>query len=434
MTHQTNAMTSSSTPAASRYITHIKTPSGNQFEMILPPPLPRLRRSLARIAAALALICFTSACTWASQGQPWVIAGPRSAALLPAWSEDSALGLRTALAAQCAHPERVGRQWPELCRELRALPALATDTTSDTDLRRWISNRFDAWAITTDRGGARGLLTGYFEPVFAGSLRRELPGQTPLYAPPDKLGKRLPFATREQLSRLHLEPAQTAADSAGLRSEMADRVIAWLDDPVDAFFLSIQGSGRIRLRDGTLLRIGYAGHNGHEYVAIGRPLIERGEIARSSMSAQAIRQWLADNPDQAEATMNLNPRYIFFRKLPAPKQALGNTIAGPIGSLGVALTAGRSVATDPKYLPAGNLFYLTSKTRHGQPQMARLTVSQDTGSAIRGAVRADLFTGTGASAGDQAGRLRHPMQLWLLWPKGRQPPGRLPVLQADLDD
>ncbi len=383
------------------------------------------------VLAALILTGLTSACTWASQGQPWVIAGPRSASQLPAWSQDSALGLRVALDAQCQYPQRMGYPWPTLCRELSAIPAQDAGSLSDQPLRHWISNRFDAWAISSDQGGARGLLTGYFEPVFPGSLQRERESQTPLYAPPDDLAARVPFITREQINQLH--QADSALPPAGLQAEMADKVLVWLDDPVDAFFLSIQGSGRIRLRDGSLLRLGYAGNNGHDYLAIGKPLIESGEIRRSNMSAQAIRQWLTDNPQRAEAMMNRNPRYIFFRELPTAKQNFGSA-TGPIGSLGVALTAGRSLATDPAYLPAGNLFYLTSWSGPGKPSMARLAVSQDTGSAIRGAVRADLFTGTGESAGDLAGRLRDAMQLWLLWPKGLQPPGRMPVAQVDLDD
>lgn len=395
------------------------------------PAAPAWLRPAPALLAALILTGLTSACTWASQGQPWVIAGPRPASQLPAWSEDSALGLRTALQAQCSHPQRMGYPWPALCRELQTLPARDADSLTDRPLRQWISNRFDAWAISSDRGAARGLLTGYFEPVFRGSLQRERQDQTPLYAPPADLSARLPFLTREQIDQLHRMDGAPVPSS--LQAEMARNVMVWLDNPVDAFFLSIQGSGRIRLRDGSLMRLGYAGNNGHDYLAIGKPLIKTGEIERSRMSAQAIRQWLTENPARAQAMMNRNPRYIFFRELKTDRQQFAGA-TGPIGSLGVALTAGRSLATDPAYLPAGNLFYLTSWSRPGKPTIARLAVSQDTGSAIRGAVRADLFTGTGESAGDLAGRLRDAMQLWLLWPKGLRPPGRMPIAQVDLDD
>jgi len=314
----------------------------------------------------------------------------------------------------------------------------------------WINDRFDAWPIAEPNGAARGLLTGYFEPVFNGSLQRESTDQVPLYAVPPDLIAGQPYASREQISRLHDQREPKTAALPEMPMAMLGRELVWLDDPIDAFFLHIQGSGRVKLRDGRLLRLGYAANNGHDYVAIGRTLIERGEIDRASMSAQAIRQWLAANPAQAAGVMNQNPRYIFFRRLPSAEQKTSKQVAthttvetagpatpiGPIGSLGVALTPGRSLATDPRYLPPGALLYMRAAA-HSQginEPLARLAVNQDTGSAIRGAVRADLFTGTGESAGDFAGKLKEPLQLWLLWPKGLLPPGYSPVLQADLDD
>lgn len=440
MTHQTKPPTSNKTPAASKYITHIS-PSPKSVKPAILSLGKAIRCITPGIVIAASLLLSTSACTWAGQAQPWVTAGPQALGHLPNWASESTAGLRPALQAQCQSPARLGNPWPTLCTELAKLaPA---HSKSDPALRVWIKERFDAWAVTTTGGGAKGLLTGYFEPIYSGSLTRESDQQTPLYAPPDSIASKTVFATRAQINRLHRHPLvnahapPTEDTNQALNNPAAKligREIAWLDDPVDAFFLHIQGSGRIKLRDNTQLRVGYAGNNGHRYLAIGRPLIRRGAIKREAISAQAIRGWLTKNSNQAQSVMNLNPRYIFFRPLPADKSTFSD---GPIGSLGVALTPGRSLATDPGFLPKGTLVYLSSSPDNvsatRQP-LARLAVSQDTGSAIRGAVRADLFTGTGESAGDLAGRLRDPMQLWLLWPKGIEPPGRLPYKRADLDD
>lgn len=415
------------------------------------PRLPFARTGFLSLIIGFSLL--SSACSWAGQGQPWVSGGPTRTHLLPAWSQESAGGLRPALQAQCERAKRLKAPWPKLCEELAGLaPAdrqgkTAQARLADRQLLRWINHRFDAWPIADPNGAARGLLTGYFEPVFNGSLQRESVNQVPLYAVPPDLVAGQPYATREQITRLDDKSDAGKAASPEISTAMQGRELVWLDDPIDAFFLHIQGSGRVKLRDGRLLRVGYAANNGHDYVAIGRVLIERSEISRASMSAQAIRQWLATNPDQATDVMNQNPRYIFFRRLPSKEGSASRQVAshasvettgpiGPIGSLGVALTPGRSLATDPRYLPPGALLYMRAAARsHGLNEpLARLAVNQDTGSAIRGAVRADLFTGTGESAGDIAGRLKEPLQLWLLWPKGLLPPGYSPVLQADLDD
>ena len=413
-------------------------------------------RSLLPILTGIALATVAASCTWANQAQPWVHAGPRSLTVLPDWAHESTAGLRQALLAQCRVAPRLGAPWPALCAELSALAPGQDD--SDPALRDWISQRFDAWAVTAPNGAARGLLTGYFEPVVTGSRQRESAEQTPLYAPPVGRDPARPFAPRAQIARLQASaeaagelPASDRPDGAPdpvldpIATALQGRELVWLDDPIDAFFLQIQGSGRVQLRDGSEMRVGYAGNNGHKYFAIGRALIDRGAISRAEMSAQAIRHWLATHPDQAQAVMNLNPRYIFFRELPAPKATFGSeqqaqavAAPGPIGSLGVALTPGRSLATDPAFLPAGTLVYLATRpnTDNGtaNPMLGRLAVSQDTGSAIRGAVRADLFTGTGAAAGAQAGTLRDPLQIWLLWPRGVRPAGKLPFARVDLDD
>ncbi|MEX2454364.1 MAG: MltA domain-containing protein, partial [Rhodospirillaceae bacterium] len=191
--------------------------------------------------------------------------------------------------------------------------------------------------------------------------------------------------------------------------------LAWVDSAADAFFLHIQGSGRIRLPDGSILRVGYADANGHVYTAIGRDLIARGAIPREEMSMQAIRTWLAAHPDEGIELMRSNRSFVFFRELTGP---------GPVGAQGVPLTPGRSLAVDRNLLPLGVPVWLdtTLPDANGTP-FRRLMVAQDTGGAIRGAVRGDVFWGAGAEAADRAGKMKQTGRYWLLRPRSPAPAG-----------
>ncbi len=193
--------------------------------------------------------------------------------------------------------------------------------------------------------------------------------------------------------------------------------LLWVDDPVDAFFLQIQGSGRVRLAEGGWVRVGFAGHNGHPYRSIGRVLIERGELDAESASLDGIRAWLRDHPEQARALMAENARYVFFRELPGD---------GPVGAEGTVLTPGRSLAVDRRFVPLGVPVWVDAADPAGRAApVRRLLVAQDTGGAIRGPVRGDLYWGTGEAAGRIAGRMRHRGTYYLLLPVGR--PDRLEV-------
>ncbi len=378
------------------------------------------------VLLASSLLSGSAACAWLDRGEPWVSAGPLPVNWLAGWQHETAGGLRQALLAQCDSPQQLTARWTGLCRELADLPpADAGATAADPPVRAWVESRFDAWVLTSPNGGSTGLLTGYYEPVVRGSRVRLNDRQVPLYAPPSGWsGER--FADRAAIVAGHQE------------SLLAGRELLWIDDPVDAFFLQIQGSGRVILPDGQVVRVGFAAHNGHDYVAIGKVLVERGAIHRRDLSAQAIRRWLQDHPDQAQAVMNLNPRYVFFRLMD------GDAVnQGPIGSLGVPLTPHRSVAADRRYLPPGALVYLHSRPalaasapdgQVGRATPFGLALNQDSGGAIRGAVRADLYTGTGEAAGELAGQLRERLQMWLLWPKGAMPPGKIPFARPDGDD
>jgi len=191
--------------------------------------------------------------------------------------------------------------------------------------------------------------------------------------------------------------------------------IVYVDDAVEAFFLQIQGSGRVRLESGEELRIGYADQNGHPYQSIGRYLVEQGELKLGEASLQGIQAWARANPGRVVELLNQNPSYVFFRELPPAD-------TGPIGSLGVPLTAERSLAVDPRFVPLGAPVYLATTRPNSELPLERLMIAQDTGGAIRGPVRADFFWGTGEDAGLLAGRMRQQGRMWVLLPRGMPVP------------
>lgn len=312
--------------------------------------------------------------------------GPARAAAPSLWHDDDLEGLREAIARQCA-TTRPPPPWPQLCPE-----ALAAGPR----LRDWLDRRMRAAPLTDDDGKADGLVTGYYEIELTGSRRRTAPAQVPLYRKPPATVPGLPLS-RERIER---HP-----------SLLAGNELVWIDDPVDAFFLHVQGAGRVRLRDGGEMRVGYAGDNGLAYRAIGATLVARGALAPGAVDAPAIRAWLRAHPDEARAVMWSNPRYVFFREL--PPMAAGDS---PPGSLGVPLTALRSVAVDPARIAPGSLLWVdTTWPSDGRP-LRRLVLAQDTGAAIRGAVRLDLFFGRGETAARNAGAMKQRARVWVLRP------------------
>jgi membrane-bound lytic murein transglycosylase A len=212
-------------------------------------------------------------------------------------------------------------------------------------------------------------------------------------------------------------PYYTRAEIERGEAPVRGKELFWVDDAVELFFLQVQGSGRVKLPDGETVRVGYAEHNGYPYKSIGRVLIDRGELPADKASMQGIKQWGRQNPDLLPLLLQQNPAYVFFRELPGHEP-------GPIGSLGVALSAGRSIAVDPTMVPLGAPIYLSTTWPLSPRPLNRVVLAQDTGSAIKGAVRADFFWGFGDDAGALAGRMRQPGRMWLLYPRGLTP--RLP--------
>jgi membrane-bound lytic murein transglycosylase A len=344
---------------------------------------------------------------------------------LPGWDADGLAEAIPALLSACraiapllpgatlggndANRRTAGSLTP-LCAEAAALPA-----GDNAAARDFLERRFRPVPLGEDT------LTGYFEPELRGSLTRTPRFATPLYGrPPDLVEVDLgAFAAdlrgRRIVGEVRDGKLQPIPDRAGIvRGALAGRglEIAWVDDPIDAFFLEIQGSGRVRLPDGRLLRVGYAGWNGHPYWAIGRGLVERGIMPRESVTMQSIRGWLATAPTaDAMALMARNPSHVFFRRVELRPEE------GPVGALGAPLVPMRAVAVDRSQVPLGLPVWVVGRDPLTNEPLRRLTVAKDTGGAIRGQARADLFTGWGREAAERAGRMRDSATLYLLVPQ-----------------
>lgn len=290
---------------------------------------------------------------------------------------------------------------------------------------------FEAWFTpyqVTDRGNPEGLFTGYYEPLLHGSRQPDARYRYPILKRPTDLvsvdlglfdpelkGRRV--AGRVAQDRLIPYHDRASIEEGALAGRALE--LFWVDDPVSKFFLEIQGSGQVRLPDGATVRVGYADQNGHPYRAIGKDLIEVGAIPKEQVSMQTIRAWLQANPDQAPAMMARNRSYVFFR------EQSDQAAPGPLGAQNVPLTPGRSLAVDRKFLPLGAPVWLdaTAPYPEGERPLRRLLVAQDTGGAIRGPVRGDVFWGAGQEAEHLAGHMKHTGRLFILLPRSLAPTG-----------
>ena len=299
---------------------------------------------------------------------------------LEGWAEDDHGAALDVFLETC--PDLDARDWQSLC-------ALAQ---SQPDARTFFELFFRPVLI---EDGGPALFTGYFEPELDGSRRPSLRYRYPVYRVPPELPAGRPWLTRRQIL------TSGVLEGRGLE-------IAWVDDPVELFFLQIQGSGRIRLDDGSVIRVGYGGANGHPYRSIGQELVRRGIYSAHQVSAQVIRAWVRRNPAAGEELLYHNPSYVFFREVTDVPPG-----RGPLGAMNRSVTALRSVAVDPAHVPLGAPVWIE---KDGAEPMRRLMVAQDTGSAIKGAQRADIFFGTGADAGRRAGKLRDPGRMVVLMP------------------
>lgn len=311
---------------------------------------------------------------------------------------------------------RFGRlaDWQAHCR---AAGAAAGATPEQA--RGFFERRFAPYRVTVG-GAAEGLITGYFEPELRGAWRRNGPYRHPIYkVPRDLVSANLgafdpDWRGRSLAGRLEGRRLVPYADRAAIEAgALAGRglELMWLDDPIDVFFLHVQGSGRVRMSNGDVVRVGFAGRNGLPYTAIGRELVARGAIPADGVSLASIRSWLAANPGEARAVMNLNRSYIFFREIEGDP-------GGPIGAQGVPLTPGRSLAVDRAHWPLGLPVWLTTPDPRDRARpLARLMIAQDTGSAITGPIRGDFFWGAGDEARAAAGRMQERGGFHVLLPR-----------------
>ena len=304
------------------------------------------------------------------------------------------------------------RAWIKSCERSATMPpalstlcpqAMALANADAAGQRAWMYRHLQPYRVESLQGETQGLLTAYYEPVFEASRTPSASFSAPIYAPPANLASRKPWYTRKEMETL---PEAKAA--------LKGKALVYLNDPVDALVLQIQGSGRIRVQqaDGSFRnsRLAFAGTNEQPYKSVGKWLLDQGLTKDASWPG--IKAWLARNPQRQQELLWSNPRMVFFRE-----EALSESDvdAGPRGAQGVALSAGRSIAVDPGSIPYGTPVWISSAGP--QTQLQQLVIAQDTGSAITGAVRADYFAGFGPQAGDLAGRLKQPLQMWVLWPK-----------------
>jgi len=336
---------------------------------------------------------------------------------LPGWTLDDLAGAWPALLESCKAFARQPR-WQAACNAATALG----DKPGAPVIRGFLEARFQPWAVVNPDGSRDGLITGYYEPLIKGSRTRSERYPWPVHGVPRDMltvdfgdlypetrnlrlrgrivgNKVVPYWTRAELDRMPESHAPT---------------LLWAADPIDLFFLQVQGSGRVELPDGSRVRIGYADQNGHPYQSIGRWLIAQGELPVEKASMEGIKKWARENPTRLSELLHANPSYVFFRELPPSP-------GGPVGALGIPLSEERSIAVDPRTIPLGAPVFLATTWPMSDRPLRRLMLAQDTGGAIKGAVRADLFWGFGPGAGAMAGKMRQQGQMWVLLPAGQAP-------------
>lgn len=353
---------------------------------------------------------------------------PVSFSDLDGWNEDSQNQTLTAFAKSCARilkaaPDKtfgLGTTMADWQAPCRNMPDAAT--ASPESARHFFETWFTPYKAS-DNGNENGLFTGYYEASLNGSLTQTGPYQTPLRARPDDLvmvnladfrpelkGQRIAGRVKDG----YLKPYEDrAAIENGKLPAPSDTPLYWIDNPVDVFFLQVQGSGVITLPDGTTQRVGYDGQNGYPYTAIGKELIARGELTKDTVSMQSIRAWLASHPSEAAAVMQKNQSYVFFKKLDT---------TGPVGGEGIVLTPERSMAVDRTIWPYGVPLFIAAKSPDTDQDLQQLMVAQDTGGAIIGVVRGDFFWGYGEQAAHRAGLMKSSGVLWALLPKSAKQP------------
>ncbi len=299
--------------------------------------------------------------------------------------------------------------------------ALEVSAKDGSAIRLFFESFFQPHQLLNQDGSTEGLVTGYYEPLLNGARKKGGKYQTPLHRVPDDMltielgtqyselqGMRL----RGRLVGSKVVPYYSRGELSG-RNHLAGKELLWVDDPIEAFFLQVQGSGRVQLAGSQeVVRLAYANQNGHPYKSIGRYLVDKGEMTLEQASAQRIKAWYAANPARQQELLNANPSYVFFKEEPLPNPGIG-----PKGAMGIPLTTERSIAVDQRFVPLGTPVFLATTMPESELPLQRLVVAQDTGGAIKNPVRADYFWGFGAEAGAKAGKMKQRGHMWLLLPR-----------------
>jgi membrane-bound lytic murein transglycosylase A len=345
---------------------------------------------------------------------PVTILKPADWNALTGWTDDDILPAWDAFLRSCA-VLRNQPLWQETCSQAGTMRG-----QDSAALRQFFESRFVPHQVLNSDGSGDGLITGYYEPLLKGSRKQSKRYRFPLYTTPDELlvvdlSEVYPelknMRLRGRLQGRKVVPYYSRSEIERNAVSLQGKELLWVDDAIDLFFLQIQGSGRVALENGEIVRVGYSEQNGHPYKSVGRLLVERGELPLEKASMQGIKAWGQKNPARLNELLQQNSSFVFFRELPAG-------VPGPLGSLGVPLTAGRSLAIDPRAVPQGAPVFLATTWPNTDRQLHRLMVAQDTGGAIKGNVRADFFWGFGPEAGDQAGKMRQSGRMWVLMPAG----------------
>ncbi len=334
---------------------------------------------------------------------------------LPGWGKENPQEAWDGFLKSCTQV-RSQVVWRQVCELAQAMPP----SPSVALLMRFFEENFTPYQVVNADGTTSGLITGYYEPLLMGARYQSTRYRFPLYRSPEDmivvdLGELYPELKNKRL-RGRLEgnrvvPYLSRADIEDpLKLPLKGKELVWVEDAVESFFLHIQGSGRVQFENGEVMRVGYAEQNGHPFRSVARTLIDRGELKLAETSMQGMKQWARNNPHKVQEFLNTNPSYVFFKELPSD-------LSGPIGTLGVPLTAERSIAVDARVIPLGSPVYLATTHPSTRKPLNRLMLAQDTGGAIAGAVRADFFWGFGDGAGRQAGVMKQNGQMWVLLPK-----------------
>ncbi len=335
---------------------------------------------------------------------------------LAGWDKDQHAQAFIALTKGCV---RLAKKpdWQTICTNARSL-----GEPGDEEAKQFFETHFTPHMLRGEKGTTRGMITGYYEPLLHGAMQADERYRYPLYKSPEDMlivdlgslypalkGKRI----RGRVVGNKVLPYYSRAQIEGEEMPLSGQELLWVDDRDQLFFLQIQGSGRVQLPDGKIIGAGYANQNGHAYISIGKKLIDMGELKHEEVSLFSIKAWLKSNPQRAKTLLNENPSYVFFVLRENPE-------LGPTGSLNVPLTAERSLAIDPKFVKLGAPIWLsTSYPGESQQPLQKLVMAQDTGGAIRGQLRADLFWGTGERAEYMAGHMKQAGEMFILLPSNK---------------